>query len=269
LPYVDLSRGRIYYELAGSGTTILLIHGTGGGAWVWGDSISGLSELGRVLAYDRRGHSRSSAASPGSAMTMTDHAVDAGELLEKLGAAPAVVIGRKRGAAVAVELVRTRPDLVRAVVLAEPSVFGLDVDMDIHLRSLVDHVNEKVRQHGPHVAGEAIVRYVLGDPTWDEMSEPMKELFIANSDVTSAELNSAEVAVDADDLRLVRSPVLCVASRDSSDYLLRTIERLANSVTSGQVCHVESKGMMDIACPCIRTFVRSIPVLPGAESSSP
>jgi pimeloyl-ACP methyl ester carboxylesterase len=166
LPYVDVSRGRMYYEVAGSGAPILLIHGTGGGAWVWGDSISRLTEVGRVLTYDRYGHSRSSAASSGRAMTMTDHAVDSTELLERLGAASAVVIGRKRGAAVALELIRTRPDLVRAVVLAEPSAFGLDADMDSHLRNLVDYVNNNVRQHGRSMAGEAIVRYALGDSTW-------------------------------------------------------------------------------------------------------
>ena len=49
----------LYVEEQGSGAPIVCIHGAGGTTLAWTAAIEKLSRLGRVIAYDRRGCSRS------------------------------------------------------------------------------------------------------------------------------------------------------------------------------------------------------------------
>lgn len=60
---------RLHYEEHGAGAPIALIHGCGGSALGFADAVEKLAELGRVIAYDRRGCARSErprATLPGS-----------------------------------------------------------------------------------------------------------------------------------------------------------------------------------------------------------
>ena len=74
----------LYYVEAGTGPPILLVHGVQPGADVWGPAFAALARRHRVLAYDRRGFSRS--VHP-SEPDYRRHAADAAALLERLGAA--------------------------------------------------------------------------------------------------------------------------------------------------------------------------------------
>jgi pimeloyl-ACP methyl ester carboxylesterase len=78
MPTVALADGQLYYTEAGSGRPMLLIHGTQPDADVWGPTFTALAEHTRVIAYDRRGFSRSTAAASPDYRT---HAADAAALL--------------------------------------------------------------------------------------------------------------------------------------------------------------------------------------------
>ena len=94
----------LYYEEHGSGAPILCIHGAGSSALMWAEAVEKLARLGRVIAYDRRGCSRSERPEPYERTRVADHADDAAGLLDALDAAPAVVIGRSYGGTVAMDL---------------------------------------------------------------------------------------------------------------------------------------------------------------------
>src|SRR6516164_9292606 len=79
----------LYYEDAGAGAAVLLIHPAGATASTWGAAAVELSRIGRVIAYDRRGYARSGGT---RARSMSTHTTDAARLLESLGASPAVVV---------------------------------------------------------------------------------------------------------------------------------------------------------------------------------
>jgi pimeloyl-ACP methyl ester carboxylesterase len=106
-------------EFGGAGTPILLLHGLMGRATTWWPVAQWLVAYGRVLGVDARGHGRSQAAGPWTTARM---AADAADVLDQLGAGPAVVIGHSMGGLHAVELAARRPDLVRAVVVEDMAV---------------------------------------------------------------------------------------------------------------------------------------------------
>jgi pimeloyl-ACP methyl ester carboxylesterase len=100
-----------------------LVHGSWTDARTWDHVLPALSAGFRVLAYDRRGHSRSERpATPGS---VREDAADLAGLLESLGPAPAHVVGNSFGAGVALRLAIDRPELVRSLIVHEPPVFAL------------------------------------------------------------------------------------------------------------------------------------------------
>jgi pimeloyl-ACP methyl ester carboxylesterase len=106
----------LYYEEAGDGVPILLVHPSGATASTWGPATDELARIGHVITYDRRGYARSGGEPVHSVST---HTADAAGLLEHLRTRPAVVVGTSAGAAIAVDLAVRRPHLVRAVVAHE------------------------------------------------------------------------------------------------------------------------------------------------------
>ena len=106
----------LYYEDAGEGIPILLIHPAGSTASTWGSAAEELARIGRVITYDRRGYARSGGEPVRSMFT---HTADAAAVLEPLRTLPAVVVGTSAGAAIATDLGVRRPDLVRAVIAHE------------------------------------------------------------------------------------------------------------------------------------------------------
>jgi pimeloyl-ACP methyl ester carboxylesterase len=106
-------------EFGGQGPPILLLHGLMGRALTWWPVAQWLTAHGRVLGFDARGHGRSQAGGPWTADRMT---ADAAEVLERLDAGPAVVVGHSMGGLHGLLLAARRPELVRALVVEDMAV---------------------------------------------------------------------------------------------------------------------------------------------------
>ena len=64
--FVKALGNTFYYEEQGEGPPILLIPPAGSTASTWGALVSGLAGAGRVIAYDRRGYTRSEGEGSGA-----------------------------------------------------------------------------------------------------------------------------------------------------------------------------------------------------------
>src|SRR5687768_12277068 len=92
MPARDVNGCRLCYQLSGDkGDPLVLVHGS----WVsldhWSLVVPGLAERHRVLAYDRRGHSRRER--PPAPDSVHDDVADLAALIEELELAPAWVAG--------------------------------------------------------------------------------------------------------------------------------------------------------------------------------
>lgn len=116
-----LSRGGcpLHYWLTGDPSRPLLVltHGAGLDHRLWRDTVAALAERHRVLTWDVRGHGLSRPS--GARFTVEAALADLVALLDAVGASDAVIIGQSMGGNLAQELVRQRPDRVRALVLVE------------------------------------------------------------------------------------------------------------------------------------------------------
>ena len=106
----------VAYDEVGSGKPFVLLHGFPHNRSLWAPQTGALVEHGRCIAPDLRGFGESGREGPYS---MDQYADDVIGLLEILGVESAVIGGLSMGGYVTFAVWRKRPDLVRALVLAD------------------------------------------------------------------------------------------------------------------------------------------------------
>jgi pimeloyl-ACP methyl ester carboxylesterase len=150
----------LHYAEGGSGQPLLVIHDLASDAQAWSSQLGVLADAGaRAIAYDRRGYGSSGAPEPYVATTVQEQSQDAATLLERLGAAPAVLVGDGFGALVALELLVRRPALATAAVLADVPLFAFVPAATEALAAQRELLEQALRDGGP----QAALRAWLGD----------------------------------------------------------------------------------------------------------
>jgi pimeloyl-ACP methyl ester carboxylesterase len=134
MPFLDIARGRLHYEVHGSGYPVLLFApgflssrierwrtnpARPGVPQDWLDPIAALSDRFRLIALDVRNAGESRAAL-GADDDWTTYTADHAALLDHLGIERCHVMGACIGVSFAYALVAARPTLVSALVLQNP-----------------------------------------------------------------------------------------------------------------------------------------------------
>lgn len=249
---------RLHHEEQGAGAPILCVHAGGSSALLWEDALPALSRLGRVIAYDRRGCSRSERPEP-YATTVAEQADDAAALLEALGAGPAVVIARSYGGAVAVDLALRHPGRVRALALLEGDALGLVPEAREWTRTLRDRLVRVRDEEGIDAIYAALVAEVLGPDAWATFPGAIRDLLTANGEALLAELSYVDHANPGEeDFAGLDLPALVVAARESPPPQRAMSERMAACLPRAQLARVDGGHLIDPAAPEVLAFVARI-----------
>ncbi|HSA79581.1 MAG TPA: alpha/beta fold hydrolase, partial [Geminicoccaceae bacterium] len=114
--------GGITYAERGQGAPLVFLHGVGGDAACWQPQLNAFAEHYRAIAWNMPGYGGSA---PLPEMTFAGLAEALLRLLDGLDIERAHLVGHSIGGMVAQELVATRPDRVRSLVLvATSAAFG-------------------------------------------------------------------------------------------------------------------------------------------------
>ena len=256
MPELEAHGVRLYVEERGRGDPILCVHGTGSSATAWWEAVETLSGLGRVIAYDRRGCTRSERPEP-YVTNVPEHAEDAAALIRTLDAAPAIVIGRSYGGEIAVELALAHPELVRALVLLEAASMSLDPEARAWEETLVRRL-EEAAERDPTSVAETFLRVVLGDDGWQSMPRQTRQMFRDNGPAILAELRGGSLSVTEEDLGRIRVPTLLVAGEGSPEMFGRVTDRMAASIRGSRLERVPGGHLIDPAGPLVLEFVGSV-----------
>ena len=188
MPLARVNGVSLYYEEHGDGEPIVCIHGTSsaGAVVVWSGAAEELARRGRTIVYDRRGCFRSERPEP-YVTNVHEHADDAAGLIDALGAAPAIVIGRSYGGETAIDLALRYPDRVRSLVLLEAALLSASEEGRRLEAEIQERVNAAAEADMDSVA-ETFLRIVAGDATWEGFPRPAKEMLTANGPAIVAEL---------------------------------------------------------------------------------
>jgi pimeloyl-ACP methyl ester carboxylesterase len=119
--YAEVNGVRLYYEMAGEGEWVVLLHAGIAHSGMWDENFAALAERFHVVRYDRRGYGR-------SLMPVGDyaHVDDLAGLLDHLGIASAHFIGCSDGGRVLLEFALTHPSRVRSLILSGSGLRGYE-----------------------------------------------------------------------------------------------------------------------------------------------
>src|SRR5687767_9577075 len=133
MPTAQVENGEIYFEESGSGELIVLMAGLGHGAAYFEKTLPALGRIGRAVAIDPRGVGRST--SKREDFSVEGWARDVADLIDRLGAKRAHLVGSSLGSCVALQTAVDFPEKVASlVVVAGFSELDRSLELNFRLR---------------------------------------------------------------------------------------------------------------------------------------
>jgi pimeloyl-ACP methyl ester carboxylesterase len=152
--YAVVNGTRLYYETAGKGEPLVLIHGSFGDRRFWTPQFSVLSKKFKVVCYDVRGYGKS--AVPDSNDAYTD-AGDLDALLQFLNIPKAHICGLSLGSIITIDFALAYPQKCISLIPVGPRVAGDGVDeykspSADSIRAIIAKTTQIVREQGTQAA---------------------------------------------------------------------------------------------------------------------
>ena len=124
--FVEVNGAQLYYEVAGSGTALIMIHAGIADSRMWDNEFTCFAESYQVLRFDMRGYGRSLPVA--GEFNIQD---DFTGLLKKLEVpAPAILMGCSMGGGLAIDYALGQPEKVSSLILVGSGPPGLELDVE-------------------------------------------------------------------------------------------------------------------------------------------
>ena len=119
MPIASLNGISLYYEAAGSGSPLVLVHGYACGVRSWDPQVRAFSRSRRVITYDVRGHGITEAPEDPAAYSQDISVQDLRDLLTHLKIRRAVIGGLSMGGNIALNFALAHPEMTSRLIVAD------------------------------------------------------------------------------------------------------------------------------------------------------
>jgi pimeloyl-ACP methyl ester carboxylesterase len=248
---VKVNGTTLYYEIQGSGPTLLFVSGAEGDAAEWAKPARVLADDFTVVSWDRRGFCRSEKPEGFKGVWVDVHADDAAALLEALGLAPAHVWGNSSGAIIGLSLVLRHPEVVRTAMLHEPPLFAGMSDVE---------GNRAFLKQATANGKAPFIKMLTGAEMYESLPEDYRKRLEDDRTWIDCEFDSYENYKPSDEeLAGVKRPVQVLVGTDSPPFFGEAgswlAERLGTTVTSIPGGHGAHYANPDDVVKAVRDFV--------------
>ena len=233
--FVNVNGVKIAYTLAGSGTSLLFLHGWMCNRKFWDQQVSYFSRRCRVLTMDFRGQGESDV--PAGSYSTGQLAEDAFAVLENLGIDRAVIIGHSMGGMVAQEFCKNYPRRVSGLVLVTT------IAADLQNRLISKRIEKDCGRLGFR---EAFLTYFNGwfaGRTDSAIVDWVRKEMLKTPEHVGLKLVRAYSRFDLrKHLPEFRMPCLVIGARDDTSAVPLEPQTLAELIPGAQLVMIESCG---------------------------
>jgi 3-oxoadipate enol-lactonase len=226
--YAYVNGTKLYYEIAGAGHQLVLIHGYTLDNRMWNNQFNTLSQKYRVIQYDLRGFGKSDCPSLGQKYCHTE---DLKALLDYLKISKAHVMGLSMGGGIAVEFTLEHPEMAQALIPVDSTLGGFSYSDEFN--AIFKEIFTKFSEEGLGSAKKVWMECLLFKPIF-EIPEAAPRFSMMVSDYsgwhwsTNSDAMQSITPAAIERLEEINVPVLViVGERDMSDFLniARVMER--------------------------------------------
>ena len=241
---VDIGHGMVlHYAEQGKGVPVIFVHGSLSDYGYWRDQVPEFAKHYRAIAYSRRYDfpNTNSAVDGYSAITDSD---DLAALIKTLHLGRVYVVGHSYGALTALFLETRHPELLRAVVLAEPPAVSLlqhisppntekanAMYADIQ-KHMVEPMKLAFNEGNTDLGVGIFINYVLGDQTWQKMPVDAKKDTLRDANEWNVMLARGTLfpEISPDAVGAIRVPTLVMSGAKSYPFLTLIDAEIAKSI---------------------------------------
>lgn len=144
--FAEVNGTRLYYEVAGSGHPLVLIHGMSLDTRMWEDQFEPFAQHYRVVRYDARGFGKSALPAGGSYA----HTDDLKALLEYLEIEHAFILGLSMGGGIAIDFALAHPAATDALIPVDSRLTGWQPDSEF--AAFVSALRSRAKEAGIQAA---------------------------------------------------------------------------------------------------------------------
>jgi len=170
--FVEINGTKIYYEIAGTGEPLVLIHGWSFDTRCWDSQFDVFAKDYRVLRYDLRGFGRSALPDTGKSYSHTEDLIS---LLDYLNIKEAHILGHSFGGKIAFDFIFNYPERTISLILPDAAmdVPGLKLPEDVFawIRDTWKTGREKSIKEAKKI-------WINGPPFKPAMNNPLSALLV-------------------------------------------------------------------------------------------
>jgi len=206
------------YRDAGRGTPIVLLHGVTFDYRAWNSQFDVFSQVHRVIAVSLRHSYPEPWDGTGDGYRIEQHAQDVAALIKKRNLGKVHLVGQSRGGAVAVQVAKLHPEVIRTLVLADASI-EMPVPETAEARAAADFGrNLRSTLQTNLKAGDTIKAAELfadgfAPGTWQGFPDLVKKMLLAN--IYTALSEKSRPLTSCDDVRKFNFPILLITAEKS------------------------------------------------------
>lgn len=227
---------KLAVEVQGSGEAVILMHGLGGTANVWGAQIAELSRKFRTIRFDLEGSGRSPAASALSVQGWVD---DLGALMRAEGVSRARIVAHSLGTLIAQHFAAQNPERVASLAL-----LGINRAPPDERRQALRDRAAKVRQDGLEaIVDNVVAAGISAHSRQIPLVEPFaRELILRQPAEGYARSCEAVAESRPADLAGIACPVLLIAGDEDSVSPPSISQAVAPTLRDARVVILEKCG---------------------------
>jgi len=266
------------YQDRGSGTPLVLVHGSLCDYRVWRFQSEPFAQAHRVINVSLRHYYPEPWDGVGADFSFTQHADDLAVLFTKLELGKVHLLGHSRGGAVAIELAKKHPELLRSLMLADPAA-KLEIPETpesakaLAFRSaLYANLRKEVTKGNIEGGTARFMDDLNGAGAWSRMPRSVQERMIQN--VWTAMVDDPVPLTKDEELRKLTLPILTLTGEKSPPMfglLLNEMRKRGNfpaPIVIGSAAHAMNTENPNMFNDSVLQFTKKVDDLEFASAHS-